>query len=309
MRAEMLHVVTCVANPMRWRSRIELFRRFAQHMLDSDVHLTVVECAYGERPFELAGMEHVHHVGVRAHTMVWNKECLINIGISRLPEGAKYIAWLDADIEFRRPSWAADTVHALQLYDVVQPWTDCYDLGPHDEHLEHHTSFACIWHRRQPIMQGPNAAGGPYRFAHPGYGWATTRRVLDAVGGLMDTAALGAADHHMAMALIGRVQDSVPRNLGASYSAPLLRWQERAARVVGGNLGAVPGTIEHAFHGAKDKRRYVDRWSILHQHRFCPETDLRRNSYGVIELCGNKPGLRHEIDRYFRQRDEDATTL
>ena len=116
MRADLLHVVTCIANPLRWKSRIACYHDFARHMAESGVHLTVVECAYGERPFELAA-DGVNHVAVRAKTLVWNKENLLNIGISRLPGDWRYVAWIDADIRFRKSGWAAETVHALQQYD------------------------------------------------------------------------------------------------------------------------------------------------------------------------------------------------
>ena len=69
MRNDLLHVVTAVANPIRWESRIRLYRDFERHMLDSGVHLTVVECAYGERPFQCAGTPGGNHVGVRARTL------------------------------------------------------------------------------------------------------------------------------------------------------------------------------------------------------------------------------------------------
>jgi hypothetical protein len=36
---------------------------------------------------------------------------------------------------------------------------------------------------------------------------------------------------------------------------------------------------------------------------------LKRNSFGVLELAGNKPQLRRDMDAYFRSRNEDATTL
>ena len=308
MRADLLHVFTARANPLMWKVPDRIFRDFAQHMLDSGVVLHVIECAYGERPFVHDDIPGVDHIGVRARTMVWSKESLLNVGISRVPE-AKYIAWFDSDVFFRRPTWAVDTVHALQLYDFVQPWTDCYDLGPGDEHLAAHRSFARVWHDRLPIMQGPNAKPGSYTFAHPGYAWAATRHALTQVGGLIDTAALGAADHHMAMALIGRVHDSIPRNLKPAYGEPMLRWQERAARSAAGNLGYVAGTIEHSWHGPKAARRYVDRWELLRRHGFDPNTDLIRNLDGVVELAGNKPELRHAIDAYFRQRIEDSNAL
>ncbi len=303
MRADLLNVVTCIANPLRWASRIALYRAFEEHMLDSGVALTVVECAYGDRPFEIAPRTGVRHVGVRAKSVVWNKENLLNLGIARLPEDWRYVAWIDADVEFRKPGWAAETVHALQQYDVVQPWSDCYDLGPDDDHLHAHRSFC------RQFVDGQHLGGGSYTFAHPGYAWAATRPALEWLGGLIDTAALGAADHHMALALVGKVAMSIPGNLTEGYRQPLFLWQQRAEKHICGNLGYVPGTIEHGWHGSKDRRRYIDRWQILVRHAFDPATDLKRNVMGVVELAGNKPGLRRDIDAYMRQRDEDSNTL
>lgn len=306
-----LHVVTAVANPIRWDSRIRLYRKFCQHMLDSGVRLTTVECAYGDRPHELADIPHIQHVAVRAAggTMVWNKESLLNIGISRLPDDARYIGTFDADVEFRRPDWASETVHALQHYEVVQPWSDCYDLGPNDEHIDLHRSFCRLVYEGKPIVQGPNAKDGPYRFGHPGYAWAWRRSALDSCGGLIESAGLGAADHHMALALIGRVHDSIPGNMTSGYKAPLLAWQARAERHITRNISYVPGTIEHQWHGSKAKRAYISRWDVLIKHAFDPAVDTKRNANGVVELAGNKPGLRLDIDRYFRSRDEDANTF
>jgi hypothetical protein len=91
-----LHVVTAIANPLRWASRIRLYRDFEQHMRDSGVRLTVVECAYGDQPHELAGNDGVRHVPVHARTMVWTKENMLNIGIAHLQADWKYVAWIDA---------------------------------------------------------------------------------------------------------------------------------------------------------------------------------------------------------------------
>jgi hypothetical protein len=196
----------------------------------------------------------------------------------------------------------------LQQYDVVQPWSDCYDLGPNDEHLLTHRSFCRLWADHKPIVQGPNAIGR-YEFGHPGYAWAFTRQALDWVGGLIETASIGAADHHMALALLGRVQDSTPKNTSVGYQAPLLQWQSLANRYIAGNISYVPGTIEHSWHGTKESRKYVDRWSILTKNNFDPSKDLKRNTFGVLELAGNKPELRRDIDAYFRSRNEDANVV
>ena len=303
MRADLLHVVTAYANPQRYISRRVLFDRFLAHMRDSGVHTTVVECAYGDRPFELADAPGLTHVGTRAKTLIWEKERQLGVAIGRLPADWKYVAWIDADVTFRSPAWATETVHALQQYDIVQPWDTCYDLGPHGEHLELHRSFARQW------LRGEHIGPGPYTFAHPGYAWAATRSALDALGGLIDTAVLGAADHHMALALIGRARDSFPGGISPSYKRPILQWQDRATRHIAGNLGCVPGTIEHGFHGAKADRKYVDRWGILTRNAFDLDTDVKLNTTGMWELTGNKPALRRDIAAYFVARAEDATTL
>ncbi len=306
MDASLLHVVTVVSNPIRWASRIRLYRAFEQHMLDSGVHLTTVECAYGDRPYELDTNPAINHVAVRSRTRVWNKESLINAGIARLPVNWKYVAWIDADVVFRKPHWASETIHALQLYDVVQPWSDCYDLGPNDDHLQAHRSFCRLYQEGLPIM--PSGKPG-YEFAHPGYAWAATRMAVERLGGLFEQAALGAGDHHMALALIGRAAESLPAGIHANYRLAVLRWQERAIQHICGNIGYVPGTIEHIWHGSKDLRKYVDRWEILVAHDFDPVADLKRNTSGVLELAGNKPAFQRDIDHYMRQRNEDSNSL
>ena len=309
MQNALLNVVTCISNPIRWKSRITLYNQFEEEMLDSGVKLTTVECAFGERPYELSN-PHVNHVKVRANAgaLVWNKENLLNIGINRLHADAKYIATIDADVSFRQSGWAAETVHALQHYAVVQPWSECYDLGPNDEHLETHTAFTKLVFQKKPIVQGPNAMS-VYKFGHPGYAWAYTRQALEWVGGLIESAGLGAADHHQAMALIGRVDESIPENISEAYKAPLRLWQSRAMANIHKNISFVPGTIEHRWHGQKALRAYVDRWQILINNKFDPSTDLKKNTYGVVELASNKPELRLDIDRYFRSRNEDANTV
>ena len=45
MRADLLDVVAVIANPIRWESRVRLFKDFVRHMQESGVRLTIVECA------------------------------------------------------------------------------------------------------------------------------------------------------------------------------------------------------------------------------------------------------------------------
>jgi len=314
MRPELLHVVAVFANPIRWKNRLAVHKEFEQHMLDSGVRLTTVECAYGERPFELTDHEgRINRVHVRAKTLVWNKENLINIGISRLPMDWHYVAWVDADVFFRKRDWATEAVHALQQYDVIQPWSDAYDLGPQDEHLASYKSFCRQYAEGEPVFPTGNKFWtfdqGPYSYPHSGYAWAATRSAIEWTGGLLQTGALGAGDHHMALGLVGHASKSMPHGVTLDYAAHVMRWQERADFHIRRNIGFVWGTLEHRWHGRKADRKYINRWDIIVRNKFNPDIDLKRNWFGVLELAGNKPQLTRDVDNYFRQRNEDANTI
>ena len=608
--ASSLYVFTARSNPVGWNVPHAHWRRFAKAMLDAGVHLTVVECAYGEEDFRCAD-DGARHIGVRAKTRGWIKENLLNLGIQRTPE-ADYIAWIDADVIFRRADWAEATVRALQHYDIVQPWSDAYDLGPNGEHMAVHRSFCRQLFHREPVVPtapdfwatytyphclpgdsvvvpggeiiaasrrpyegdlvvirtasgeelscSPNhpvfsgagwvradrlkvgdnvlrhirgngmlgkpdekhvpariedivracgertganrftcllpddldnhrsnskvaevwadrglpaeshpgsgksrgdlrfggigqlAAGGFDRlgaldhfgetfgfpaapdgaaraagtaavfrrgFAHhastdrhadlltafsadalprftpaegsnlsgssglgvgradigsdagsddlaripfvhadnpgalrralagqiepdqivyvgrrefsghlydlqtengyiiadgilthnSGYAWAITRDAYDRIGGLFELGGMGSGDHHMALALIGHADASMPGGTGDAYRAEVKRWEARAVRHINGNIGYVPGTIEHLFHGRKIDRAYETRWQMFVQHGFDPLDDLKRNSHGVFEFAQNKPELRHDFDLYLHARNEDINAL
>ena len=92
---ETLFVVACVANPLRWRSRIALARTaLADWLKEPNVHITLAECAYGSQGWDLADLAspRITHIPLRATTMVWSKECLLNIAIAHLPHAAEKIA-------------------------------------------------------------------------------------------------------------------------------------------------------------------------------------------------------------------------
>ena len=313
---ETLYIVTCVANPLRWRSRTALARAaIADWLKEPNVRVTLAECAYGSRGYDLADLasERVTHIPLRATTMAWSKECLLNVAIGRLPEPAEKIATLDADVTFRRAGWAAQALAALDLYPVIQPWDTAYDLGPHDEHVQTHKSFASVWHAGEPVVATSAAFwifnGGYNTYPHPGYAWCWQKRLLDRIGGLLEIGAMGAGDYHMALGMVGRAAASLPGGVAKGYVDAVSSWAERAAFEVNGKLGFSHGTIEHPFHGRKADRGYQSRWQIFLDTGFDPATDLKRNTAGVLEFAGNKPALERAFDRYLRAREEDVNTL
>lgn len=314
--AKKLHVITPYSNHLRYRSRKELYLKFKKHMQDSGVNLHTVELQMGARPFEVTEVGNSQDLQLRTFDEMWHKENMINLAIAQLPKDWEYVAWIDADVFFTRPDWALETVHQLQHFMVVQLFSKAQDLGPDYQPLEMQNGFA--WSYIQNQCQPPQGSGtggyygyeyGTRGFWHPGYAWAARREAIDAVGGLVDYAILGAADHHMALGLIGCMGKSMPKGISPQYRNQLLQWEARAEKTLKRDLGYVDGLINHHWHGPKTKRYYVERWGILTKNQYDPEVDLRRDWQGLYLMSEDTPRqrrLRDEIRRYFRARDEDS---
>jgi hypothetical protein len=144
---------------------------------------------------------------------------------------------------------------------------------------------------------------------HTGYAWAMTKTAFDGVGGLIDRAILGAADHHMAWSMINYGSQSVHGAATQAYKDMVSHWEGLASEHIRGNVGCVDGLLIHHFHGPKSGRKYTTRWDVIVNNKFDPNTDLKRDSQGLICLTGRKTGLRDGIMAYFRGRNEDHTGI
>lgn len=334
-----LYVIAAISNPVRFKSRWKLYERFAAHVKQSGGVLVTVEAAFGDRHHALETGESQHHVPmygraptkptefhkarsedphtyvrVRTNSEVWFKENLINIGLSRLPHDWQYVAWVDADVMFTRPNWVGETIHQLQHYKVVQMFSESQDVGPDYSRSTPAKGFMACYNEGLP----PPSTRAPYYYAggkgpilwHPGFAWAARRDAIDELGGLIDFAVLGAADNHMAHALVGRVEQSHHPRIHPVYQARLKEWQRRAEQHIRRNVGHVSGLLIHYWHGKKKDRRYWDRWKILVDNSYNPDLDIKYDWQGVLQLEDRlEPRslkLRDEIRHYFRSRNEDS---
>jgi hypothetical protein len=321
MAKKPLYVIAVCANPVRYQSRYRLFRNFLSHMDDLRLPVLVVELAFGQRPFMLQDAGAKLHLKLRTGQELWHKENLINLGIdhlSRIQPNAEYVAWIDGDVHFQSRDVGQETVEQLQHYDVVQMWSDAIDMGPQGQFVQRHVSFMYQYRTGQTNPSSSSAGSGPLQkaFWHPGYAWAaslSSLRRLPLRYPLFDQGILGAGDHHMAQALVGKASLSLPAEISAGYRAQVEQWGKLVELHIRRNVGYVPGLITHFWHGAKANRKYVERWDILKSTQFDPTRDLVRNSNGLYELVDfmdeRSIRLRDLIRAYFRQRDEDSTSL
>ena len=319
---DVLDVVAVVSNPSRYRARYDLFRAFEAHVRDAGARLTVVEMAFGSRPFEVTRADEPRHLQVRSAHEFWAKENLINLGVARLPQDARYVAWVDADLTFVRPDWVQETLQQLQHYPIVQMFAEAHDLDPEGLLLNSFRSFAYSHFHNIPRRKGAGYYGGTpvgmslsSRIAywhHPGFAWAARREAIDVLGGLFDVAVVGEADYIMAKSLVGEATDVLYPGVSPGYRKAVTDWQAEALKLRG-DLGYVPGTVLHHWHGRKAARNYWNRCKILTDSRFDPSTDLKRDRQGLYQLVDHgEPRstlLRDAIRAYFRSRNEDGIEL
>jgi hypothetical protein len=327
MRADLLHVVLVYSNPRRFQSRIRLLNETIESMRESGVRVTLVEHAFGERPFQFERncpeLRAVNHVQVRggANQELWIKEALIKCGVRSLPHDWKYLAWIDADCKFVRPDWAIEAVHMLQHYRVGQPWSHSIDLGPNGEVMRNEwgndadRSFCAAWMAGDVEVYGEDYGKPPSRAMlqnpnkkdfrqHYGYAWCMRREAWDGIGGLPDWMVTGSADFHSALGFAGKLAKS------EAYTSPgatrrLREFASRCHEHIRQDIGVVPGTLLHGFHGNKKLRYYLTRKEVLTESHFDPDVDLTWDSQGIPSLAGDNRLLRDGLRRMLMIRNED----
>lgn len=305
-----LYVVIAMFNPLRFASRYRLYHQFEKHCLDAGAIPYTVELALRDRHHEVTRFDNPRHIQVRGRSEMWYKENLQNIGVRFLPRDYEYVLFCDADFFFTRSDWATETVQMLQHHPVVQPF--------------HTLSYEDYNHRVHNRMDGfayLNATGGnlPRSYGHKGAvggALAFRRSALSQLGSgssggpLLDKCILGSGDWHMMFALTMR-EDYHPElrlaGLG-EYVNEINRWRENA-KVLKGDVGYVECHAIHHWHGPMARRGYTTRPQILTDNAYNPLTDVRYDEDGILQLAGNKPKFRDDIRLYFKQRNEDSTSL
>jgi hypothetical protein len=214
----------------------------------------------------------------------------------------------------------------------VQPWSHSIDLGPNGEIIENEwgnpvdKSFCSAWvdgdFKRvgkgegkgegygKALAEGYGEGSGEGQLraprSHYGYAWAMRREAFDAIGGLIDWLVTGSADYHMALSFAGL---PYPSDGSPGYVRRLKVFSDACGRHIRQNIGYVPGTIMHGWHGRKKQRGYISRFDVIRQSKFDPDFDLRYDWQGIPVLTGGNIVLRDGLRRYFRSRNEDSIDI
>lgn len=301
-----LIVITTYFNRCGNATKRRNYDLFIDQMRGARVPCVTVECAFGDDAFELP--ESVDVIQVRAKTLLWQKERLVNLAASWLPRDYEYVAWLDCDILFDNRNWAADLRRTLRQFKVAQVFETCLRLnqdnapGPGSDTVE---SFAAVMNKSPGLL----GAGRYDVHGHTGYGWAIRRDIFDAVG-LYECAVSGSGHHFMAHAIYGDYNLCI-RNALKNDEAQISHLKELGARfhaLVRGSLGVVPGRIQRLWHGDATNRRNFLRMHEITDLGFDPWTDLLVEPGSPLEWAPGmqKSGLKQYFANYFAGRREDG---
>lgn len=313
-----LYVICTVFNPRRFQSRVRLYEQFQQWIKDSGVKLLTVEIAFGERTHAVTHENDPWHLQLRTRHELWHKERALNLGLQRLsalvPDFAN-VAWMDTDVQIARSDWAAEAVHLLQHYAVIQMFSQAALLGPENQQLYLCKSIGSTIaeHGLKGWGGNPGVTKGYYlKQGHPGLAWAFRRDELNDVGGWLDICINGSGDLHMAACYAGDWSLVTSPKSSPSYRAAIKKYGDLCERHVRRNVGVMQGMISHFWHGRSEERGYQDRWKMVDRFQFDPNTDLLVSDCGLWRLNLDDPRVMAfavEARKSLAARNEDVNEL
>ncbi len=301
-----LWIVTAYFNPAGYRTRRLNHDLFAARIAESGLRLLTVECALGEAQFALPASPDV--LRVRARTVLWHKEHLLNLGIARLPPECQKVVWLDGDVIFDNAAWAVETSRLLDHHAVVQPFSRPLRMleGLRRARDPQRRGFAATVATDRAAAD----SGEAMRHGETGLAWAAQRRVL-ATAGLYDATIVGGGDHVMAHAFGGGWAsgciDQVVGGEDTAYRRHADAWAATLPADAIGDVAYVDGTAFHLWHGNPEHRAYKARHERLRSFDYDPAADLRRGPDGCWEWASPKTEMHQWVTEYFARRREDGS--
>jgi hypothetical protein len=290
--ADEVAIATIHYNPCGFRRLRQTFEEWKPTLGPLEKCLRVIELVFDDDEPEIEGSTVIR--GTRHANALWQKEPLVNVALSSLPESISYFAWIDHDIVFHDPDWLP------KACKMIDDGAIAVQLMSRIEYLNRdHIAI-----QKRPSYVSRSKSKKP--FGNPGGAWMADRRYMDAIGGLNCDNIVGGGDQVFLDGLLGRYGHHIscyPDRLSDSVRD----WIRMANfKTAGRPVRHLPGSAMHLWHGDRRRRQYGTRNEILRNADFDPTTDSRINENGILEWCSDKPRMHRQVRRYFQRRREDG---
>jgi hypothetical protein len=324
--------ITAYFNPRKFQARLRNYRTFRCQLC---IPLLTVEWSQ-DGDFQLGANEADQMVRVRGGDLMWQKERLLAIAATHLPQECDGILLIDADILLPE-GWVDQLPLALERAPVVQPFREVHHLPPLPQEVLQTPELLLqqrhlFYLSRQSFAD--HALHGALPTAHPnvkldsssgqqqeverlaarpsfGHAWALRREWLERVG-LYEHSVAGSGDLAFAMAIAGLAGEycaSYPLN--QAQQCHYLRWAAAAVLPRGegpARIGRLDGVALHLFHGHLNRRSYRSRLKVLSASGFDPALDLSAEAGQPFRWSHSRDrteALPRFFETYFHNRAED----
>jgi len=325
-----LWVITSYYNPAGYKKRFENFCAFRRNL---GVPLMVVELSKSGE-FQLSSTDADIVIQLVGEDAIWQKERLINIGISKLPKHVRYVAWADCDIIWEDVNWANKAMAKLDANGggLLQPFRINYYL-PNELITSDVDAIKCrtvkpmfssasiakairndeFYDNEIKIVQArstgnfTNYHNGLYQYNAYGMAWVALRSQLELCG-LHDVNIIGGGDSAQVFSLLGNLNKFFElRAVSAAHKQTIEDWAQRATDAgLLSKLDDLDGAIYHLWHGQMSDRNYRGRHKILAEYGFDPNRDIRLASNRTWEWSDPQGTLASDLRKYFFLRKEDG---
>jgi hypothetical protein len=297
--------ITSYFNPSGYAIRLHNFKKFHTGL---GLPLVAVELVFPGEESELApylsryGPHKVIHVVIRQGDVMWQKERLLNVALSRTPREATHVVWIDGDAVFPDLTWIDHLAEKLRTCPIVQCFGKIRCLPSNEKSVWASENSSFVYRN----LHSEFKPGGAHGLVWAGHADFLRRH------GFYDARIVGGGDLAFAYAAMGFPMEWGNVNFRRHFTPNQISHYESWAKPFYdelsslGSVGCLDDVVYHLWHGEETNRQYNTRWRVLVDHAFDPNCDIRVNVEGSWSWNSDKPKMHKAMLAYFQERQEDA---
>lgn len=287
----------------------ENYNKFSRKIREQGLPLLTVELAFEGQEFCLTKDDADIIVQVQDGDIMWQKERMFNLGVTKLPDECDKVVFLDCDIFFESSDWIQKTAALLNDYIFVQPYAHVVRLeaAAEPQTLEH---YEAGWHNGQVIHSfgwGIRQYGKRAFNFYPHHGCVgmviAARRDVIQRHKIYDSDIIGSGDL-LTIDSIFKIDNLRTELMNPIFKEHFLKWRKGFYKEVKGSLSFIDEVIYHLWHGNTANRFYEERYRILEENNFNPTNDIKLSPQGVWQWNSDKIAIHEGCKNYFSVRDD-----